>query len=137
FGPDTLRIRCGGPIAVRCDHQLSFRVYKNTLAKNALCGETSVVIGPPLIAVSAARHVDVCLLSRCRSEPVIRQHFLAVRHAASEDELSETRIVPQAGRQAAAADLMASRPEHPYRVLLHPEGFPDLLREIIGQGFAR
>src|SRR3546814_7229853 len=103
---DALGVGRGRPIAVRRDYQLALRIDENALPEDALRGEAAVVVGPPLIAIAAARNVDPRLLRRCRREPVVGQHLLTACDAAVQDKLAETRIILDARRHAAAADLV-------------------------------
>src|SRR3546814_1370434 len=63
---DALGVGRGRPVAVRRDHQLALRIDEDALPEDALRGEAAVVVGPPLIAIAAARHFDPRLL---RSDP--------------------------------------------------------------------
>src|SRR3546814_20628224 len=68
---DALGIGRGRPIAVRCDHQLALRIDEDALPEDALRGKAAVVVGPPLIAIAAARSEErrvreVCV-STCKS----------------------------------------------------------------------
>src|SRR3546814_3764597 len=55
----------------------------------ALRGEAAVVVGPPLIAIAAARHFDPRLLRRCRREPAVGQHLLTACDPVVQNELAE------------------------------------------------
>src|SRR3546814_12952979 len=84
---DALGIGRGRPIAVRRDYQLALRIDENALPEDALRGEAAVVVGPPLIAIAAARTVDPRLLRRCRREPVVGQHLLTACDAAIQERM--------------------------------------------------
>src|SRR3546814_12774739 len=89
---DALGIGRGRPIAVRRDYQLALRIDENALPEDALRGEAAVVVGPPLIAIAAARNAYPPLLRRCRRDQLVGHHPLTPSDAPVQHKTNRNRV---------------------------------------------
>src|SRR5512134_1664280 len=122
--------RAAGPVGVRGDDELAFRVDEDALAEDATRGETAVGIGPPLVPIAAARAADAGAFAGRVLQPAVGHDALPPGARAGQDELAEAGKVARRGLDAAAADLAAASAEDPRGRLLHAGGDPDLLRQV-------
>src|SRR5262249_10980905 len=98
--------------------------------------EGTIVAGPPLIAVTRtwARRD---LRARRLRKPVLGNDRRPIDARPVEDELTETAIVAQRDREAAAALLVTHLVDHPFGVALHAVGSPDLFGQVISKRRSR
>src|SRR5262245_8571400 len=129
---EEIAVRGARPGRVHHDHQPVGREDGDGLAEDAERRKAAARSDPPEVAVTDALRQGAAgdALAGRFGHPAVGHDRPAVswaaRLAAFEDELAEPRIVADRHRDAAAAEFVARRIEHPDCVALHAEGLPDL-----------
>src|SRR5436190_10906243 len=139
---EEIAIRGARPGRVDHDHQPVGGEEGDGLAEDAERRKAAARSDPPEVAVTDALRQGAAgdALAGRLGHPAVGHDrpgaSRAARLAAFEDELAKPRIVADRHGDAAAAELVARRVEHPDRVALHAEGLPELLRGVVAERLA-